>query len=680
VWRPIFEPFKRTKTTSTKHKQNLKLEGKASILNYLHELKGYLKNDINTLTIKRSRTVKSLNIYKTIIFNKGVAKNFKRTDIKGFIKYMGISKSTTTRFISFTPDYIGIQPSKPIIKHNYISEFVHENYSFLKQNLSHQFFNQLNESAKTPRICFTGSYDTAVSHLQTIISDNPSNVTDEHIYKVLSCNNFGWFNVPKVNLNTPEDLAVTTHLNIVSSPGHYFKKIIGHTKGSVLPYSLPIAHTLLTTITQEPTKNLYLWQVLGREKDIKLNQPNGTSVSTRIVLNTEAPATLLLCNFAQKITRSIIRPGINNKFDTKDEFNQNKYYKYHLNNSKYDFYVDADWQNFDANVDTQFITIAMSIMLSEIASIDDANKRICYYIMSSIITKYVAIPPGVVVEINKSVPSGHPFTTLCNCFVNIIYWSLIGYELYGENYSEMMDITVYGDDALVWFKNTPKLKDIDTIISNIGIKSEPIFPNLFPCFLSSDIHETPDFLKRRFNDLEILWNTKKMFDRLFYQTKNRTIIDQLDLPFSYLTTAPFDDDLFKFCQKLLKYFKLKYSYEIPTEVFDKYEKILNELDSIKLRILDNVCEDKKAYDFEKTLMSYSSSEFIPHVDQYTHVIRNDKLLFGFFNQFSHDPRRMKKDVINKLLQMLYKVLPRNDTCVNTIKSDEYIRYGVLDTT
>jgi hypothetical protein len=512
-----------------------------------------------------------------------------------------------------------------------------------------------------PRLVLSGSYDSAGEHLRTIFADNPSNITTDEILRILNLNQMSWFKTPVINLYNKDDLTITTHLNPNSNPGHYFKLLLNPTKGSVLHYSLPIAHTLLEEASMVPTKNLYLWDVLGREKDVKLLNDDGTEVSTRVVLNTEAPCSLLLCNFAQKISIALQRKGIDNKFNTTDEFNQKKYFKYYQNNFKFDYYLDADWKNFDANVDTQFILVAMSILLSGLSTIDDKNMRLSYYVLSSIITKYVAVPPGIVVEVNKSVPSGHPFTTLCNCYVNIIYWSLIGYNIYGENYHEMMDFTVYGDDALVWFKYHENLFKIDDIVKNIGIKSEPLVNSLYPCKLSSQIDDQPDFLKRRFNSLEVKWNTKKMFDRLFYQTKNRSISDQLDLPFSYLVTAPFDDDLFTFCKEFLDYVRIKYFNDIDQTLIDKYQKILDNIITHKERIIDNEVESYESFKKEMDLIKYSTSIYIPRQQVIRLTLNHDKLLFAFFSRFDRGFLNSKREIIDHLLQQLVVSRPPPDT-------------------
>lgn len=118
--------------------------------------------------------------------------------------------------------------------------------------------------------------------------------------------------------------------------------------------------------------------------------------------------------------------------------------------------LEADWKFFDSNVDGAYIKAACTLLLDGLPH-DKLHNNIRYLITSSILTKYVVLPPGVVVELNRAVPSGHPFTSLINCIVNTIYWCQIGKRLYGDDYADMMDVELYGDDALVMFKDNGRL-------------------------------------------------------------------------------------------------------------------------------------------------------------------------------------------------------------------------------
>jgi hypothetical protein len=145
-------------------------------------------------------------------------------------------------------------------------------------------------------------------------------------------------------------------------------------------------------------------------------------------------------------------------------------------------------------------------------------------------------------------PSGHPFTTTINCIINTIYWCIIGYKIYGDNYADNMDFEVYGDDSVVYLKKHKNIYRIDEIVKEIGLKSDPLLDNLRICGFQYDESEEIDFLKRRLNDDVIKWNHKKILDRILYQTKNRNINDQIELLYNYYITCPNDEQLFYLCK------------------------------------------------------------------------------------------------------------------------------------
>lgn len=311
-------------------------------------------------------------------------------------------------------------------------------------------------------------------------------------------------------------------------------------------------------------KNFYLWDILGREKDIKVCESDEVKeVGTRVVLTTENPMTVLLMWFAQKFTHVLMKADWDKTYNIDGEFN-NKKYKSLLDHEKnYDFTLEADWSFYDSNIDTNFLEVA-SLLLCSGMERTKLNKNIIYLIVSSIVTKYIIIPPGVVVELNRAQPSGHPFGTLINCNVNLIYWCLIGYKIYGKDYAENMRVEVYGDDTRAYFKNHPSIKDLDEIVSSIGLKSEPILTNLRSINENEDWNYKIDYLKRRFDDTGIRWNHKKMFDRLIYQSRNRSIDFQIQELIGYHETVPTDLDVLKIVCMFSKYILSK---KIPGILF-----------------------------------------------------------------------------------------------------------------
>lgn len=636
-------------TKSEKQTSNIFKRGNKEVLSYLKEINSFIHVGQFKFKSLLSRKLKSFNAFRLVAYNNGVIKQFKRVNLESFTKRFGLECNPFSRIVGVTPDYVGVNPSKPIKSVNFIVKAMSKIWVNKKNLYSDTFNKQVAQSLIERRVVYTGGYDGGSLHLHNIFNGNKDLISDSEIFKILSLNRFNWFNIPFVDLDKPSDLPITTGIKLHTSPGHYFSKLIGRTKGAVLQYTLPLALQLLEKIRLLPTKNYALWQILGRAKDIKLPTDNKEEeASTRVILNTEAPVSFLLCNFAQKISAVISNDSYDNKFDIKEEFGMEKYHKYNSNNLKYDYYIDADWKNFDANVSSQFIRIAMSILLSDISCISEFNKRICFYIVNSLITKYIVVPPGVVVECNKGIPSGHPFTTLCNCFVNLIYWSIIGYKIYGDNYSDMMEITVYGDDAMVWFRYDDRLSEIDNIIESVGIKSDKIRDNFYPCKLYGYIDEQPDFLKRRFNDVEIKWNTKKMFDRFIYQTKNRGLLDQVDMVFSYLQTAPFDDDLFMFCKLLIK--------ELDISEYDiyKYDKILSEIEGTKLRLVTTLDLGEKARVKEMSIISFSHCAFKERIETVTRYIKENKMFLAYFLGENRKLMNFNKTQTINAIKMLFR--------------------------
>lgn len=291
---------------------------------------------------------------------------------------------------------------------------------------------------------------------------------------------------------------------------------------------------------------------------------------------TEDPMSTLLMWFAQKIQLALNNNN-DKTFDVSGEYNIDKCYKLNSYKDDYDYYLEADWTFFDSNADGEFIKAAGLILLENLPK-DKLHKRIKYTIVKSILTKYIALPPGIVVELNRGVPSGHPFTTLINCTLNTIYWSLIGYEIYGDNYQDFMKIEVYGDDALVFFKNNVNLINIDKIVSKIGLKAEPLANELRNCKLDYEKDELPDFLKRKLHNNELIWNHKKLFDKLFYQSKKRSISEQIELLMSYVYTAPNDNDLIEFSKICHEFLINKYSKDelINLDSFKQLEELVTQ--------------------------------------------------------------------------------------------------------
>lgn len=495
---------------------------------------------------------------------------YKRVKLSEFKEFYNIKK--TNSVVGWTPDYVGPTKGKKVKTRNWISLFTLENIKNIRRKCSQEFINSLYKTCMDERVVFSPGYDTCSQHLQECFRDNTTNITVERIFKILSKSKFCWFNKINVSFTDVDEIKNLICVNQHSFSGHYTSKLFGNKKEDSDYEARNIASLIFENLKKKPIKNTYLWSVLGREKDIKISKEG--KVSTRVVMCNENPSTTLLMWFSQKIAlyNNSLR-SIDLNYNLLREFDGYKANKLKNFEDCFDYKLEADWTFFDSNIDTNFL-IAAGLIITNGLPKDYLHNNIRYYIIKSIVTKYVVVPPGVVIELNRANASGHPFTTLVNCVVNLIYWALIGYKIYGDRYAHFMRPEVYGDDSYVYFKKSEKLRDIDKFINNIGLKSAPVYNEIRPCNIQCDKDYDIDFLKRRLGDISLEWNHKKMFDRLIYQTKNRDLDTQIELLDSYYQTCRLDEDLFNYVRIIFNYVKDNYWDVINIEsknIVDKIE-------------------------------------------------------------------------------------------------------------
>jgi hypothetical protein len=488
------------------------------------------------------RRIKRFRVFKLFNKNGSLFKLFKDLSFDQMTSHYGINK--TNRVVGFTPDYIGPSVSVLVDKKNFVVEFLNNNISLLKNSLTSCCYSDLLSSSNSERVVYSAGFDTCGAHLREYFKDNTTSEawTVKNILRILNIQNFKWFKAAVCSFNVGEEIFTTIKTNGNAFSGHYTAMLFGRKKASSDVASKKIAFQLWDRMHDHPVKNFYLWTILGREKDIKIDTSVEKEVGTRVVMTTEHPVTLLLCWFSQKISYILCSTKLwDCKFNINSEFDSSKYKRLLDKEANYDFVLEADWTYYDSNIDTNFLTVAGLIICAGFPD-DRLHRNIRYLITSSIVTKYVAIPPGIVVELNRAQPSGHPFGTLVNCIVNMVYWSIIGYKIYGDDYVNMMDIEVYGDDTRAYFKNHKNLINIDRYVSECGLKSEPLLGNFRAVNENSKDRHQIDFLKRRFTDQGIKWNHKKMFDKFLYPSKNRDINDQYLMVSSWFDSVPTDID------------------------------------------------------------------------------------------------------------------------------------------
>ncbi len=611
--------------------------------------------------ISLNRTKKSFPIYRITSQNKFVNKQVKNVNIIGLFNHINLpnTKQPTNRFIGSLPCYVGIQPSVILNNKSILKEYISKNFTDFKnifgEDVKH-FKNSINEF----RVNVSGSYDSSVVHLREYMKNDSTELTCEEILTtVLERDRNGWFNSPIISMPSNEDIINLTKINIHSKSGLYTGKMCGDKKGETLLYTIPAAVQLYNGVKERYMKNEYLWSIAGREKDNKLKFDNEfKELSSRLVLYTEAPASILLCNIAQRIQHSINKDESGKyKFHAEGKFDGSKIRKIESKRLEYQFELEADWVFYDSNIDGEYIKAGALMLLSGMYDGSDESKKLIYYIYKSIRTKNVVVPNKLVIEVNRAVPSGHPFTTLINNYVNLIYWCQIGYKIYGMYYQDYMHVETYGDDANVFFKYSKKLFYIDTYVKELGLKSENL-ANKLKVIKNHDDNNI-DFLKRFYNSYQLKWNYKKMFDKLFYQSKNRGVLEQCEQLFSYLVTTPDDRKLKELTINFL-------GYVIQGDEFDSLGKIDKEKIYNLLLLSNSVEEFVKDYSIISDF-NILNFEFYERIYNYCKTME-------FVNVYDTELSFTKERIV-KIIGL--HILSTNRYNVNSRKKSIYNKFKII---
>jgi hypothetical protein len=547
------------------------------------------------------RSRKYYPIYSLVRKGTDVIMRYKRVLVTDFYKHFNINR--TNRIVGYTPDFVGASRSQIVKAKNYINEFISDEFYNIKSEVTKACFKQLIASINEPRVVYSAGYDTCTAHLKEYFKDNTTEefLNRDKLLSIIKKSNFKWFVAPECTFTSGSELFDYVRINPDSYPGHYSAKIFGKNKSLGDELSRYTAYKLWRKIYDKPIKNLYLWKILGREKDIKFDMHNNNEkeVGTRVVMTCESPITYLLMWMAQKFTYVLARGDWDKTFNLYGEFNASKSYKLIDKSLDYDYVLEADWSYYDSNIDTHFLELGAALLCNAIPDSKINNNMVTTFIMS-VVTKYVIIPPGIVAELNRSQPSGHPAGSLINCYVNLMYWCVIGYKIYGDNYADYMSVEVYGDDTRAYFKDHPNLVYIDNYIKECGLQSDKVLPNIRSTKFECDSDQDIDFLKRRFDQISFKWNHKKMFDKWLYQSKNRTLNDQVKVVLSFLESVPTDEDLIKISKLFIKWLDYKYSGEINRDT----NKVIESINLLISGGIPRIDEFKYEYGSKVTLRSY----------------------------------------------------------------------------
>lgn len=645
-------------------KQKLNKSGSKQIRFVLDEINKKEHDRSFKFSENKNRRLKKFCVYKLIREDGLVKKRYLNVNVTGFKKRFEIGKYN--KVVGFTPDYVGFRPSKPVFCHNYIKEAILIDYHSNKQD--NELYNEILNCLTEPKDVWNGSYDSNSGHLLEFLRDKvdiDGGLTTEDILRI--CNGNPWFKVPHLEFNDPTEMYTQVNFNPHSSPGHYTSKI---TKQIKKKYTVDIAYALALEeyekIKRGPHKNYSLWDILAREKEIKIMSDKDPS--TRVVMNPEHHVTMLLSWFFQKFMKASIFGNDKVNYLIEKEYDGTKAKKlYDRIITKYDYIVDADWSWFDSSESSEMLKAAICIMFSKMNP-GKKNTRLVYWILETTITKYLAIPPGIVVELNSGMPSGHPGVTAINCIINLIRWSIIGYEIYGEDYHNQMEISVYGDDALVGFKYHERLFKIDEIKEKYKWKGDSLADRLFPSvFFNLEPHNTPDFLKRRFNLFGVYWNRSKILDRMLNQTKKRDINDQIELIINYIITGPFDYEMNQYLLIIIKNIKDKYKHLISEEIMNKIDNFKIDFNRFNLLFPRNYLEGMF---WEESVLCNREWIFIPNLKDSdsinfmeNHFTTSDKDLVKILIRFNGNGEVLRKYyskrkvlIINPILnKYFYKV-------------------------
>lgn len=514
---------------------------------------------------KKFRKIKYFSLFKLEKVNGTIRKMFKRGKLNDYKQHLGLSSQCP--IVGFTPEYVGYRPSKPVFfKNIYV-----DNYDdVLRIGTKYGMGKSIINSLSSYREVWSGSPDSNIGHLRQILKPNRLNIPKaEDIIKIMvKC---PWFKYNKVDFRDPNEIYYTTNINPKAHPGHYTSMMLANSKGYCIRGTMPLTIAYYNLIRKIPMRNYALWDVFSREKDIKpdsLKDP-----STRVVLTTELHVTMIYCWVHQKWGKT--NDGLHNWSITGDL--NNKKINYLLKDiDNYDYIINPDDTFFDASNDTDLMVAAGVLMFYQ--SIDSKeDQRFFYNVVSSAVTKYICLPPGVVVRCDRGNPSGHPGVTTINCVLNVIRWSLVLREVYGDNWWEYSRVVVYGDDTYIMLKEHDNLVKIDDIRRNFGFIGDEVKGQMFPTkFVESNIGgDTPDFLKRRISLLGCSWNTEKIIDKLMYQSRRRSIFEQIELINNFKNTAPCDDKFNGFCIEISKFFIDKYRTSLSVSEIDKLTKMFD---------------------------------------------------------------------------------------------------------
>lgn len=391
------------------------------------------------------------------------------------------------KFVGCVPDFVGFYPSHPIPT----------NYHFLDWLCRSEYKadDDINEFLLKTRVHLTSGFDTQLPILREYASASNTKYTANDLLDILDEEDYPWIKLPKLKFPDVEDLK-NVFVKSRANSGYYTSKFFGTDKFSS---AVPSHRAAEYVFEQLKSKEFYyegLWSLYGRSKITKLSLDPEEPLQTRCVWVPEHFLVILGGLIVQQFTWSLQSIKRNCLFIGKN-FKSSEIKWIHDMDGFADFKGRCDWSHFDANVSSEEMLAALSL-ISKCYGEDDLVVRYFSLMYWTLKNKNLVVPPGFVYRFEKGLPSGHPFTSLVGTLVNYIRWVVILQKVYGRGrVSSNSSACFAGDDTNIWLKYNENVFNIDKIITSCSPdwKCDSVVESLVPSVQILD-ESQPHFLKR----------------------------------------------------------------------------------------------------------------------------------------------------------------------------------------
>jgi len=481
----------------------------------------------------------------------------------------GYNKSPNARFIGFTPFHVGYAKGFQVPQNSLLLKWVSLQKEELRYFLTKEIF--LKET-----FMISGGYNTNIPHILSYglrASVKIETKVFRHFIKHVNFNKF--FKMPKCRDPVITDMDYLK-INPNAFTGIMCSHLYGGKRSDCIDVTLPISKVYFKMLRSMYIRNVGLWSIGAREKDVNVDEDN---FSTRLVSMPEQVPLFAWLVYAQNFTRTLMSMPESDIW-----IGRNFTYKNCLwlreRFSKWAFAVSIDFKNFDQSCTKRFIRIACGILRQ---SFSDSKENDYFFanLCESIVTKFYCLPPGIVYRITKGIPSGHAFTSIIGSMINKIAFIFALWLEYGDsiNFHDYMEMIVSGDDGMILVNDLRVLAALQRNLLKLGFTiKEDMVKEALPLG-SNDFDLSPKFLKKHINNFgEPGWNWKAVFKRIFNPVHSKPkITDLIDVVNDYIIDSPFDAKLTNYLISYREFLieELKISYPIARhENYDDYSMIV----------------------------------------------------------------------------------------------------------